>query len=118
MYSIKVIQQFCAAHRLPGIPICENLHGHTWKVEIEIQSPNLPKDGMLFNFSEIKEWMKKMLPDHRYMNEVYPFSSSEFPPTAENIAYWLYNCAVRRYSMVRKVTVWESDTACASYWEE
>jgi len=45
---------------------CENIHGHTWKVEIEIIG-EVQKDGMVIDFGKIKELLDSL--DHNVLNE-------------------------------------------------
>ena len=59
---------------------CTNLHGHNWVITVYCKSEKLNADGMVCDFTHIKELLKEKL-DHRNLNEVLPFN-----PTAENIA--------------------------------
>ena len=58
--------------------------------------------------------------DHTCLNNVFPFT--EINPSSENIARWLYDSLKKRLQSyhvdVSAVTVWESDTASATYYEE
>lgn len=45
---------------------CENIHGHTWRVEIEMIS-EVKKDGMVIDFGKIKELLNSL--DHNVLNE-------------------------------------------------
>ena len=61
---------------------CENLHGHNWIITVYCRSEVLNEDGMVVDFTHIKETVMGRL-DHRNLNEVVSFN-----PTAENIARW------------------------------
>jgi 6-pyruvoyltetrahydropterin/6-carboxytetrahydropterin synthase len=123
MYEIKIESSFSGAHRLRDYNgQCENLHGHNWKVEVIVVSPDVGKDGMVLDFRELKEATRAVLEtmDHRYLNEIPYFS--ERNPSSENIAKYIFDRVTDRLGerrvRVTKVTAWESDGACASYYED
>ncbi|NPA58186.1 MAG: 6-pyruvoyl tetrahydrobiopterin synthase, partial [Aquificae bacterium] len=67
-YVIRVKRQFHSAHYLTsykGKP--EPLHGHTWEVELFIKAERLDEGGIGFDFVEIQEFLKQILPDYRCM---------------------------------------------------
>ncbi len=127
MYDLHVSQHFSAAHRLNGYKgKCSAVHGHNWIVEMTVSGRELNDIGMLVDFSELKELLKTTLQklDHRYLNEEPPFNSGESRqnPTAENIARYLYETIKpllpRKDIYLKKITVWESSGAAASYQED
>lgn len=85
MYYVKKRLEVSAAHRLKlSYPSkCTNLHGHNWIVTVECKARELNADGMVTDFSIIKDKINSLL-DHAVLNEVLPFN-----PTAENIAKWI-----------------------------
>jgi len=142
MYKIKIELGFSAAHNLRGYKgKCEELHGHNWKVEVALGSKGLDKTGMVMDFTFLKAKLNKILErmDHKYLNnipyfkEVYPVRkrgkkvkfSNGVNPTSENIAKYIYDnlastlsrCNAKD-SKILEVTVWESDKARATYYEE
>ncbi len=121
MYSVTVEGHFCAAHFLPGVPKCENLHGHNYKVEVEIRSRGLAR-GMLVNFDDVKEQLDKLLDklDHKCLNDMFSSAGLYHPPTAENLARWFFDglMAMSQDLPPYKVTVWETPRSRASYWKE
>jgi 6-pyruvoyltetrahydropterin/6-carboxytetrahydropterin synthase len=122
MYEIKIITSFAAAHCLRHFRgKCEALHGHNWKVEVFLQSPVLDKAGLVMDFKVAKETTKALLEelDHKYLNELEPFSQEN--PSSENIARFIFRELSKKLNqgpvVVHKVTAWESEDACASYFE-
>ncbi|MBF0099741.1 MAG: 6-carboxytetrahydropterin synthase QueD [Desulfobacterales bacterium] len=120
MFEIKVITQFAAAHQLKLVQSkCENLHGHNWKVEVSVCGNRLNSAGVLIDFSVLKKYIKELVEqlDHRFLNELPMFES--LPPSSEHIAEYiaktLQSTLTPEDINVSHVTVWESDTACATY---
>ncbi|MDD5259569.1 MAG: 6-carboxytetrahydropterin synthase QueD [bacterium] len=122
MFTLKVIKVFSAAHNLREYKgKCEKLHGHNWKVEVEVQGKKLGRSGMLIDFHDLKKKVEDALAklDHGYLNESAPFD--KINPTSENLAKYIFASLNRHLPSavcrLSKITVWESDTACATYKE-
>ncbi len=112
-WDLIVKDKFSAAHYLENYNgRCENMHGHTFMVELHISGKVLDKAGISYDFTNIKKYLKKILPDHKLLNEVY-----DFVPSAENLSRHLYQVAKKDYP-VTKVVVWESENAAACYSED
>jgi len=123
MYELKISTQFAAAHQLRGLEGgCENLHGHNWKIEVSVTGSELGKDGLLIDFRVIKGETKRVIDelDHKFLNELASFENLE--PSSENISRHIFESISRKLNIqgvkISKVTAWESDSACASYWAE
>jgi 6-pyruvoyltetrahydropterin/6-carboxytetrahydropterin synthase len=122
MYELKVISQFSAAHRLENFyGKCEALHGHNWKVEVFLTGDRLDEAGLVKDFGEIKARTREVLEelDHKYLNELPDFRQQN--PSSENLARLLFErlgqVLDRDGVQVSRVSVWESDNACASYYQ-
>jgi 6-pyruvoyltetrahydropterin/6-carboxytetrahydropterin synthase len=122
-YTLKVITDFAAAHALRDYAgECSRLHGHNWKVEVEVIATSLNEVGMGLDFKAIKSHIREALGrlDHRHLNEIKPFD--EINPTAENIAAYLYRQLSASLggprTRIGAVTLWETERACVRYTEE
>lgn len=72
MYTIRKKFKFEAAHQLASSfsDLChENLHGHSYVLEVFLQGKTLNKDGMLMDFGELKHLTSPLLEqfDHALM---------------------------------------------------
>ena len=122
-YTMKVVTDFSAAHALRGYEgPCARLHGHNWKVEVEVEASALDEIGMGLDFKAIKEAAREVTGrlDHRNLNELAPFDRVN--PTAEHLAAHIYRELARRLDdgrvRVRAVTIWETERACVRYSED
>jgi 6-pyruvoyltetrahydropterin/6-carboxytetrahydropterin synthase len=123
MYELKIITQFAAAHRLENFyGKCEALHGHNWKVEVFLVGDRLDEAGLLMDFGQVKAHTRELLEeiDHKYLNELPAFKDQN--PSSENLARHLFerlSVTLNRDGVkVQRVSVWESDTSCASYYRD
>ena len=119
-YTLKIISDFAAAHALRDYPgECSRLHGHNWKVEVEISATSLDSLGMGLDFKTIRQGVLDITKalDHRYLNEIPPFD--RINPTAENIAEYLFEGIATILNderiQVSAVTLWETERASVRY---
>lgn len=124
-----------SAHFVPGSNSkCENIHGHTWKVQIDIVG-EIQEDGMILDFGKIKEILDRL--DHntnnlgpytpeyirhpesthikgwfvRYiMNDIIP------KPTAENMSIYIHD-QIMKYEQIEfcNVRIYEGLNKGAEY---
>lgn len=137
MFILKAEADFDAAHFLKGYDgKCANIHGHRWRVIMEVFSESLQSEGscegMVVDFGVIKSDLKKTvdLYDHVLIyqkNTLKPLTLKalevegfrlqvvDFRPTAEAFAYHFYQMLSRNDYKVKRVTVYETPTNCAVY---
>ena len=107
MYYVEKRIEISAAHNLTLSyeSKCENLHGHNWIITVTVQSETLDKNGMVVDFSKIKEIVNQF--DHHVINDVL----GDINPTAENMAKWLCD----RIPKCIRVSVQETEGNVATY---
>lgn len=122
MYRLTIKTGFAAAHNLINYQgDCENLHGHNWKVEVTVVARELDQAGLAIDFKVLKKETNLVLDelDHKYVNQHHFFQT--ISPSSENIARFLFQELSQRLNngniTVEKIGVWESDNACAEYFE-
>jgi 6-pyruvoyltetrahydropterin/6-carboxytetrahydropterin synthase len=124
-YIVRVNTDFAAAHVLRGYAgACERVHGHTWKVEVEVVTHELDALGMGIDTAVLHAALRGIVGelDHRLLNDVPPFD--EVNPTAENVAALVYGRLARVLEAtrgggvrMRAVTVREDDRSSVTYSE-
>ena len=137
MYILKAEHRFDSAHFLSDYEgKCSNIHGHRWRVEIEVQSETLVNggqlDGMVIDFGDLKRDVKDMVDfyDHSLIiqketmrketlncliEDGFKLIEVKFRPTAENLAAFFFNCMKEKGYNVKRATVYETPTNSAAY---
>lgn len=124
MYKLMIETSFASAHQLRGYKgKCENLHGHNWKVQAYVAAKKLNEIDIAIDFHDLKKITNEIVAqlDHKFLNDIFPFTEKN--PSSENIARWIFESlkkGLASYENVKvsAVTVWESETASATYYEE
>jgi 6-pyruvoyltetrahydropterin/6-carboxytetrahydropterin synthase len=123
MYELKIVTEFSAAHNLRNFRgKCEALHGHNWRVEVVVRGSGLDDSGVVLDFAEVKGATREVMEeiDHRYLNELPFFTANN--PSSENIARYIYERLGEKLNndrvQISRVTAWESQDACATYFGE
>ncbi|MCK9329685.1 MAG: 6-carboxytetrahydropterin synthase QueD [Candidatus Cloacimonetes bacterium] len=131
MYKINVTSSFPGAHKLNHYPgACKNLHGHNWKVRVQLKTSKIDKLGMAIDFGIVKEHLNKLMNkfDHQYLNDLEWFKSSHNSddidvrftnPTSENIARVIFEEMQKSFKdediTINEVEIWESDNSSVIY---
>ncbi|WP_445366865.1 6-pyruvoyl trahydropterin synthase family protein [Methylomonas sp. BW4-1] len=134
MYIITKEVYFCYGHRLMNHPgKCRNLHGHSVKASISIKQDSLNDQGMVCDFSDVKDcvdgFINRVL-DHNFLlhkdDPIIPalvanneqFLAIDEHPTAEVLSKMIYNHVKQQGFNVDQVVLWETASANACYREE
>ncbi|MEW6571011.1 MAG: 6-carboxytetrahydropterin synthase QueD [Nitrospirota bacterium] len=123
MFELMIETYFSAAHQLRGYNgDCEKLHGHNWKVQVHVLAGKLSELDIAIDFHDLKDLTEEVVSqlDHGFLNDIFPFTEKN--PSSENIAKWIYDSLKKKIDAeavhLSAVTVWESETASATYFEE
>lgn len=111
---------FDAAHQLlHHAGKCANLHGHTYRLRVEVAGAISAADGttgegMVLDFAVLSNiWKQHLEPllDHQDLNKT--LGGIVGPTTAENLATWIFNEFRSRVegATVTSVTLWETPTS-------
>jgi 6-pyruvoyltetrahydropterin/6-carboxytetrahydropterin synthase len=108
--------RFEAAHHLPRVARdhkCARLHGHSYRVELEIRGPVDPETGWLVDFAVLDQaWDGLHLQmDHRNLNDIPELENS----TCENLAAFIWKTVRVGVPALSAVTVWETPDASCTY---
>ncbi len=118
MYILKKTLKIDCAHHLKDSDClttkkCLNLHGHSYKIEIEIKK-GLLIEGMVIDFGRIKSIVNEL--DHQNLND---FMEN---PTAEVMSKYLHDKISSELIKDSKdddfelsVTVWETNDSSVTY---
>ena len=125
MYEVTVEDTFSAGHYLRNYHgKCEKPHGHNYRVRVTLSGAELDKAGLLLDFKELKDVLRPVMNylDHEMINELKPFDTIN--PSAENLAKYFYDECNKFLAghtsgrvRVKDVTIWETDTTTATYYE-
>lgn len=115
MYRIAKDVTFAASHVLDGLPEghkCGRLHGHNYRVEVELSAPVLDDVGMVRDYAELTPLLDHIRErfDHRHLNDALLGN-----PTAENLARVIFEWALDDFPEVSAVRVHETDRTVAEY---
>lgn len=132
MYIVKTEDSFDSAHFLARYNgKCRNIHGHRWRVVIEIAGENLD-DGMVVDFTDIKAALKALTDnlDHSLVmekdtlkpqtyeclvDEGFRIMIMDFRPTAENFAKYFFDEIKNKGFNIRAAEVYETPNNCVRY---
>jgi 6-pyruvoyl tetrahydropterin synthase/QueD family protein len=104
----RVVERFKfeAAHAVIINGQAEEIHGHTFRLEVAVEGPL--RNGYVMDFLELRRTVNGILEklDHRNLNSLFE------NPTTENIALWIAGELEKRLPegvKLRRVLLWEGD---------
>lgn len=138
MYTLSTEHSFDSAHFLKDYDgKCKNIHGHRWRVVATVKGSNLQKEGqergMVVDFGSLKKDLRAEIDflDHKLiieknsldeillnlLKEKFDILEFDFRPTAEEIAYYLFNKIKDKGHDMHKIVVYETPNNYAEYTE-
>src|SRR5436309_595468 len=131
MYSVTETLYFSYGHRLLDYEgKCSHPHGHNARVEIRLEAPALDRRGMVADFCDVNESIRKWIDahlDHRMLlrrddplvkarsDLGEPVFLMEVSPTAEAIAKVGFEAVASAGFAVAEVRIWETEQSVAAY---
>lgn len=137
MFSVTKTFRVSCGHRLSKHPgLCKNFHGHNLKIEVTVSSRYLNENGMVVDFSELKNAIQGIVGDwdHALFLNVDDKEWVEFmkqkemkillvpgEPTAEQMCWDLFLALRSKMEghakpiHIRRVRIWENDDSMAEY---
>lgn len=121
MYKLSALLNFSSAHYLNEYKgNCARLHGHNWRVLVEVSTGELDMTGMAIDFKDLNDIAWKVIGkfDHQVINEVQPFNHVN--PTAENLARYFYHEIKKKLPTnikLEKIGLWETEKYLVEYYE-
>jgi 6-pyruvoyltetrahydropterin/6-carboxytetrahydropterin synthase len=114
--EIFVVFGFEAAHRIPTVApehLCARLHGHWYRVRVDVDGPVADDAGWLMDFADVKSIVEpvRLELDHRLLNDLEGLDN----PTAEHIAVWLWARLVPDLPLLAAIEVRETPNAGCIY---
>lgn len=116
--NVELTREFTfeAAHRLPETPEghkCRRLHGHSYRITVEVSGEIDPQTGWLIDFADLKEAWQPLHDqlDHYYLNEVEGLEN----PTSEILARWIWTRLEPSLPILSAITVHETCTTACTY---
>lgn len=114
--NFKLRQHFSieSARFLPNLPEghpCAKMHGHSFKIILDLVGPINPNLGWVMDYNEIQAVANPILKsiDHQILNNVPGLEN----PTSELIAKWIYDRLKVKLPSLSQVTVAETpSTEC------
>tara|TARA_B100001013_G_scaffold268483_1_gene169982 strand:- start:89 stop:382 length:294 start_codon:yes stop_codon:yes gene_type:complete len=97
------------------------MHGHNWKVEVEVSGNVLDNVGMVLDFKDIRNSTNDIVNklDHRFLNDLEPFK--KINPTAENIAKYIFlelsKVINNNETRIKSIKLWETEKSAVMYTE-
>ncbi len=112
MFLVTKEFRFESAHFLPKYyGKCENLHGHSYRLQVTVKIPELNDEGIAYDFTKLKKVVKKDIVDvldHKLINDFVPIAS------AERMTEWIWERIAHKIPIF-EIKLWETETCFVSY---
>ena len=107
---------FDASHRLDNLSEdhpCYHLHGHSYRVDVEVEGEVDAKTGFLIDYADIKKTVAPIIDqlDHKHLNDI---AGLELTST-EYICAWLWARIKPQLPILSKITIYETGSSKCEY---
>ena len=119
MYELTLRTEFAAAHRIRlADGQMEPMHGHNWRVEVDLRGPTLDDTGIVADFTVLQAHLRAAISElhNTVLNDVPGLADPG--PTTELIAKHLHDRLAGLMPatvQLRRVRVWETAECAAAY---
>ena len=119
MYKLAIETAISAAHFLREYEgPCARLHGHNWKIRVEVTASKLNNQGIAIDFLDLKNITWKVVGtfDHNNFNDIAPFDAIN--PTAENIVKYFFDEIEKLLppdTNLKSIRLWETEKYAVEY---
>ena len=99
---IGIIDHIDSAHCIPHHETCDEMHGHTYTVELRVEGSK-KEGGMVIDFIDLKKILREVLDgyDHKVLNDIIDV------PTCENLTESIRAKLEKKIDMPFVLRVWE-----------
>lgn len=109
--------RFEASHCLDHLPkehVCNHMHGHSYRVKVEVSGEVDQDTGFLIDYSDIKEIVQPIIDqlDHGHLNDIEGLEIT----SAEYLAAWLWDKIKPKLTQLSKITIYETDSTSCEYY--
>ena len=97
---------------------CNRLHGHTYKLTVEVTGPVDRTTGMVLNYYTLDELVKPVVDDildHQFLNDVFPNMLTTAENMVDRIALWL--CEVFPHNVHLSALTLQETPKTVARWE-
>ncbi len=91
---------------LPNNHPCSKMHGHTFKIIVEIDGPIKESTGFVMDFYELDSIINKSVTshlDHKVLNDIEGLEV----PSSEHLAKWIWDRLIDDLPILSQITVSE-----------
>ena len=99
--------------QLPEAHPCHKLHGHGYRVEVEVAGEVDPKTGFLIDYGELKKIVQPVIDqlDHQLLNDIEGLQIS----TAEHLSRWIWDKVKQSLPILTRISVFETESTSCEY---
>ncbi len=108
--------RFEASHRLDHLGKehpCYNLHGHSYRVDIEVYGEVNETTGFLIDYADIKRIVAPIVKrlDHTHLNDIEDLKYT----STEHLAHWLWVRIQKQLPILSRIIIHETDLSRCEY---